>query len=113
MSTPTASLDRLPHTPPPLVHRPRERSRRLLPVLEPSFVLELSDRLAVEYAGAVAPGRILACVVLTKHRLRAVDLDERTRRDLIEATVRRELVRTSVRPHDPAPAVATPTRRAG
>ncbi|QNN51866.1 hypothetical protein [Nocardioides mesophilus] len=82
---------------------------RLAPVPNRSFVQELSDRLAVEYAGAVPPGRILAYVVLTKHRLRAIHLDEATRRDLIEASVRRELVRKSVRPLSVVPGQRTRT----
>ena len=103
MTTPLASLDQVAAPASQMsVHGPRRGRGRLVSLPETSFVLELSDRLAVEYAGAVPPGRILACVVLTKHRLRAINLDERTRRDLIEASVRRELVRTSVRP-EPAP----------
>ncbi len=114
MTTALTSLDRDTSHPVHTAGREaREAAGRLVAVPETSFVLDLSDRLAVEYAGAVPPGRILACVVLAKHRLRAVTLDEGTRRDLIEASVRRELVRSTVRPPEPATPAPSPVHRAG
>lgn len=62
-------------------------------------VHELSSRLAAEYAGAVPPGRVLAHVVLMERRLRGINLDDLSRLELIEGSVRQRLSRT-FRPSD-------------
>jgi hypothetical protein len=62
-------------------------------------VHELSSRLASEYAGSVPPGRVLAYVVLMERRLRDINLDDLSRLELIEGSVRQRLSRT-FRPSD-------------
>lgn len=62
-------------------------------------VHELSNRLAAEYAGSVPPGRVLAYVILMERRLRGINLDDLSRIELIEGSVRQRLSR-AFRPSD-------------
>jgi hypothetical protein len=63
---------------------------------------ELSAHLATEYAGAIAPGRVLALVLRAERRLRGVVLEPMSRLELIETRVRRQLADSTVRPSDEA-----------
>jgi hypothetical protein len=62
------------------------------------LVDELCAHLAIEYAGAVAPGRILAFVVRAERGLRGLELELGSRLDLIESSVRRQLAHVTARP---------------
>ena len=53
---------------------------------------EIYQQLTLEYASAVAPGRVLAVVLHTARSLRRKNLDRQTRRELLEQAVRRALV---------------------
>jgi hypothetical protein len=63
---------------------------------------DLSAHLAVEYSGAVAPGRVLALVLRAERRLRHVVLEPGSRLDLIETRVRRQLAESTARPRPEA-----------
>ena len=68
------------------------------PVATHQAVRDLSARLAVEYAGAVPPGRVLAHVLRSEHRLREVALEDGSRLELIETIVRQQLAEATARP---------------
>jgi len=61
-------------------------------------VRELSERLALEYAGAVPPGRVLACALRVQRRLAYLGLGRGLHRALIERTVRERLAMYAARP---------------
>jgi hypothetical protein len=61
-------------------------------------VRQLSDRLAVEYAGAVPPGRVLACVLRIQRRLRPLHLEPGQHLAILERTVRERLTFYAARP---------------
>ena len=61
-------------------------------------VRQLSERLALEYAGAVPPGRVLACALRIQRRLRPLHLDPAQQLTLLERTVRERLTLYAARP---------------
>ena len=68
------------------------------PVATKQAVRDLSARLAVEYAGAVPPGRVRAYVSRSEQRLRGVALGYASRLELIETCVRQQLAEATARP---------------
>ena len=61
-------------------------------------VRQLSDRLALEYAGAVPPGRVLACALRIQRRLRPLHLESGQHLAILERTVRERLTFYAARP---------------
>jgi hypothetical protein len=61
-------------------------------------VRQLSERVALEYAGAVPPGRVLACALRVQQRLAYLRLGRELHRALLERAVRERLMMYAARP---------------